>query len=330
MLARLRVTVVVVLSIVVPLVAGNAAADPHGLTLTNLTAGSGLVFGSGLSLNEAGTIGTISDGDFYLIDRRGNIERLTDLHFLLIGQGSINNRGQAVFQLQGDAIFFDGTSFHNLTNGTLTVESAGLLGKTLNDRGQIAFGTGTALILFERTDGTAGVDVTAGTGIICCQNSPPSLNDKGNIAFAAIFDQRRDAFLFNGTSIVNISSDPSLHISDVEKLPVINSHGDALFIAHVTGSAIDRHLFLFDGRATIDLTTTCHIPIGDINAAAINKHGEIVFTANGHELWFLEGCRLERLAVGLPCTDCLSINDKGEIAFVQGQDVMLAARRGPR
>jgi hypothetical protein len=122
-------------------------------------------------VGTVGAVGTSSD-DFYLIDRRGNITRLTTSQSPSIGQGSINDHDQVAFVFQGDAIFFDGTTFHNVTNGALTVEPAGLLGRALNNRGQLAFGTGVQLIFPVGGDGTNLVDVTAGTGITCCGNSP--------------------------------------------------------------------------------------------------------------------------------------------------------------
>ena len=142
--------------------------------VTNLTANSSLNFSSGLSLNNSGTVGTITQiggvDEFVLIDSSGNVTNLTQGQFTHVGQGSINDFGQAAFVGNastaslddGDVIFFDGTSFTNITNGSPIPQPAGVLGQTLNNSGQITFGSNAGLFFF---DGTQLLDLTAGTGI---------------------------------------------------------------------------------------------------------------------------------------------------------------------
>jgi hypothetical protein len=106
------------------------------------------------------------------------------------GQPSINNLGQIVFPINirpptditGDVIFWNGSSFQNITNGSIPVYPAGVLGRALNDARLVAIGTTEGLALYN------GVNLTmliSGTSITDTGNQPPSINASGQIAFLA-------------------------------------------------------------------------------------------------------------------------------------------------
>ena len=183
--------------------------------IITLTQGSGLNFGSGVSLNSSGVVGTVvrigSEDEFVLVDKAGNITNLTQSQFIQVGQGAINDLGQAAFviasipdfSMDTDVIFFDGSLFQNITNGSFSIQPAGVLHRTVNNSGQIAFGTDNGPVFF---DGNQLIDVTAGSGITALGNQPPSLNENGQILFRGELAGRGGAFLFDGTAVITLDT----------------------------------------------------------------------------------------------------------------------------
>src|SRR3989304_8581186 len=99
--------------------------------------------------------------------------------------------------------------------------------------------SGTQLFYY---DGTAIVPIPTGDNFISIES--PQLNNRGQIAFLGItaIPNRADMFLFTGTTILNLSNDPNLKITDVNGSPSINESGKVLFVANTTTSA--NNLFL--------------------------------------------------------------------------------------
>jgi len=131
--------------------------------LLNLTKSLGLPFGSGISLNNQDVIATLvrvgTSDEIVTVDINGNFTNLTQGQFNFPGQASINNLGQIVFVVDVEppddcsvvncnVVFWNGTRFQNITNGSIPVEPAGVLGRALNDSGQVAIGTKEGLVLY--------------------------------------------------------------------------------------------------------------------------------------------------------------------------------------
>jgi len=295
----------------------------------NLTENPITIFGSKLSLNNSGQIGTTirvgNTDDFVIMDFNGNVVNITQGQFGVAGTSSINDLGQAVFLSadnfgldNGDVIFFDGTNFTNLTNSSFNVFR--LDGRALNNNGQIAFGTSSGVIFY---DGTQLSNITAGTGLVCC--GPVAVNNSGAIAFIAE-GADEDAFLFDGT-LRNLST----NIARTEGGISINDRGEVLFQAN-PGIVNGSELFLYDGTSTNNLSTTFGIP-GTINTTVLNNNSEIAFVTSAcgqcHDLWFLGSGGLElvfssKANIGGGGFD---MNDNGEIVMNFGEDIFLVTRQ---
>ena len=160
--------------------------------ILNLTQSLGLPFGSGVSLNDQDVIATLvvveSIQEIVTVNINGDFTNLTQGQFDFLGQPSINNLGQIVFPVyvepptavNGDAIFWNGSIFQNITNSTIHVYPAGVLGRALNDSGLVAIGSSQGLALY---DGVHLTLLTSGTSITDTGNPPPSINAGGQIAF---------------------------------------------------------------------------------------------------------------------------------------------------
>jgi hypothetical protein len=294
------------------LILGFVLAPGLGLALTfnviNLTENSDLPFNSN-SLNSLGVVGaTVGFEDFFLIDKAGNISNLTQSMFTTVGAGSINDNGEVAFIGDGDVYFYDGSKFQNLTNGLFS--DPNMLGRALNNLGQIAFITPSdppsELIFF---DGMQFIPITAGTDIAA---RAPALNNNGQMAFLGItsIPSRADMFLFDGTSILNLSIDPNLQITDVNGSPSINDSGKVLFTANTTLSP--NNLFLFDGTKTINLTIMFGLPspAGDI---ALNNNDQLAFTAVS-SVWFFDFDNEQVVQVATAGFG-LYMNDSAEMVF---------------
>jgi len=162
-------------------------------------------------------------------------------------------------------------------------------------------------------DGTQLSNITLGTGLVCCQNTPVAVNDSGAIAFRAISGADGDVFLFDGT-LQNLST----NVAHTNGLVRINDSGNVLF---QTGP----ELFLYDGSSTTNLTSTFGLP-GGLTEIAFNNDGEIAFITGGTELWFLgPGGLVQVFSPGNPIGG-LDMNDNGEIVTRVG-DIFLFTRQ---
>jgi hypothetical protein len=308
--------------------------------ILNLTQSLGLPFGSGVSLNDQDVIATLVHiegiGEIVTVDINGAFTNLTQGQFHSLGQPSINNLGQIVFPgnvepptaANGDVIFWNGSSFQNITNGSIPVYPAGVLGRALNDSGLVAIGTTQGLVLYNGVDLTL---LTSGTSITDTGNQPPSINASGQIAFLGydfIADQN-DIYLFDGVSFINLTNDPALQIVDVNGYPSSNDHGHVVFISQPSGVP-SNHLFFYNGTNTTNLTTTLGIP-GTVGCVSVNNRDQIAFTLTGVgsggplELWFADvnTGRAKRIDSGVEvCT--VQINNHGNIAYITDQNLMLA------
>lgn len=218
-------------------------------------------------------------------------------------------------------IFYNGTTFENITNGALDVQPGGVLGKTLNNSGNIAFGTESGLFLY---NGTQVTDIFAGTGLSDMGNAPPSLNSNNDIAFHAVAGGRRDAFLFNGSTFTNLSDDPSLQISMVPGFTSINDSSHVLFLGVTSMSGQNStDLFFFDGLTTTNLTGSLGLP-GDIGSIALNNNDEIAYIADSRDLYFVSDGRSELVYSANGYVGGLTMNDSAEMAFFRQNDVFFA------
>lgn len=302
--------IIVLLGVLAP---GVGLALPF--KIINLTENHNQRFAS-RSFNSFGVVGaSVDPDDFVLIDKTGNITNLTQSQFSTVHSGSINDNGEAAILADGDVYFFDGTNLNNITNGSLAVNS--LQGHTLNNSGHIVFSTGSQLFLY---DGSAINPIPTGNNFISI--GTPQLNNQGQIAFLGITasPHRADMFIFSGNTILHLSNDPSLKITDVNGSPSINESGQVLFLANTTTSA--NNLFLFDGSTTVNLTTTLGLPAPQpfgASAVALNNNDQIAFITTPspgfNDLWFLENGQVFKITSQGQGMGGLYINDNTEIVF---------------
>jgi hypothetical protein len=131
----------------------------------NLTKSLGLSFGSGISLNNQNVVATLvrigTTDEIVTVDINGNFTNLTQGQFNFPGQASINNLGQIAFTVDikppddcnfgnCNIVFWNGSSFQNITNGSIPV--VGVSARSLNDSGQVAIATKQGLVLVQRCE----------------------------------------------------------------------------------------------------------------------------------------------------------------------------------
>jgi hypothetical protein len=304
----------------------------------NLTQSLGLPFGSGVSLNNQDVISTLvrigSIDEVVTVNINGDFTNLTQGQFNFPGQASINNLGQIVFTVDVEppddcsvvncnVIFWNGSSFQNITNGSIPVYPAGVLGRALNDSGLVAIATNQGLALYNGMNLTM---LTSGTSITDTGNAPPSINSSGQIAFLGIdfTINRNDIYLFGGSSIITLTNDPALQIGGVGSFPSINDNGHVAFIGDKIGVSNSR-LFFYNGTEIIDLTATVGIA-HSVLAVSLNNSDQIAFITSPGDLWFFDlktGIAKQiDSEPGTPPT--VQINNRSNIAYIKGQNVMLA------
>ena len=273
------------------LLAANTTLLGQEFRILNLTESLGSRFSSGISLNNQNVIATLvevgSTREVVTVDINGNFTNLTQGGFNFPGQASINDLAQTVFTADveppGDCtvancnvVFWNGISFQNITNGTIPVEPAGVLGRALNDSGQVAIGTKEGLVLH---NGANLIMLTAGTSITGTGNVPPSINSNGQIAFVGIdlTINRNDVYLFDGSAIINLTINPALQVGGAGAGPSINDSGHIAFGGEVIGVP-GGHLFFYDGTRTIDLTVTLGLPDEvSILGVSLNNNDQVAF-----------------------------------------------------
>ena len=328
------------------LLAANTTLLGQEFRILNLTESLGSWFSSGISLNNQNVIAILvevgSTCEVVTVDINGNFTNLTQGGFNFPGQASINDLAQTVFTADveppGDCtvancnvVFWNGISFQNITNGTIPVEPAGVLGRALNDSGQVAIGTKEGLVLH---NGANLIMLTAGTSITGTGNVPPSINSNGQIAFVGIdlTINRNDVYLFDGSAIINLTIKPALQVGGAGAGPSINDSGHIAFGGEVIGVP-GGHLFFYDGTRTIDLTVTLGLPDEvSILGVSLNNNDQVAFiTASPFgtgpsDLWFLDlnTGEFKQIDSGLDLLGTVQVNDHSNIAYIKGQNVMLA------
>ena len=307
--------------VLLKLLACTPHADAATFQVTNITAHSAYDFSFGLSLNDDGVVATVGRiggiDDFVLVGRSGIVTNLTQGQYTHVGPGSINDAGEAAFvgnastrSLEdGEVLVFDGSDLSSVTSGSPTPKPAGVLGRTLNNSGQIAFATTSGLYFW---DGTNLTNITARSGIKDVGNIPPALNNFGDISFSGLVSGRRHVFLFDGNLLANLSKDASLKIFRAAR-SAVNDAGEVAFLGRTTSNVVD--LFYFDGTKTVNLSQSLDLAslgVAKLREVALNNLGQIAFTDSAGALWFLENGRVDLVtsSVGL---GGLSMNDLGEI-----------------
>ena len=174
----------------------------------------------------------------------------------------------------------------NVTNGAFNIAPAGVGGNTLNDAGQIVFGTSQGVILF---NGSELLDLTLGTGLNP-RNNPPAINNSGHVVFTACTGTCTEGslFFYDGTTINDLA------VGLVVEAPfAVNNAGSVVFIARSSLPGFKQDLFLFDGTTSTRLLSIT----GSVNSLGLNDSGQIAFIAKSEsldfELWFLDAGQLQ-------------------------------------
>lgn len=318
-----------------PFASAALAAQAATVEIVNLTRSSGLLFGSGLSITNSGRIGTLTSingqDEFVIITAPNGIVNLTHGQFARVGQGSINERGQAAFQVRdasqadyGEAVLFDGHTFIALTTQSSIVAPAGLLGSCLNNAGQVVFATRDSLLMYEK-----GVvsDLLAGTTVTNLGNQPPAINARGDVAFNAVENGRRYQYLLSGSVLLNVSSLLSTELTSIRGYSVINDSGEVAFLARTMSAPNITSLLVYDGQRLLNISERLALT-RSIQNVAINNRGDLAFIVDGRELWFMDrqGARLVYTYSG-QFPSALALNDRREIAFIDNYDVHVARIR---
>jgi hypothetical protein len=147
--------------------------------------------------------------------------------------------------------------------------------------------------------------------------SPPSINDRGTVAFST----PTDVFTGNGGPLTTIAHVGTNNINNFFSIPSINSHGLVAFGAHLT-TAQDA-IFTGNGGSLTTAVTGGSGSLQDAGGPMLNNHGAIAFTEDrGSGLGF-GGFTIDKGAqkviaenssltiIGAPP----AINNSGEVAF---------------
>jgi len=198
----------------------------------------------------------------------------------------INASGQAIWSLDGEIFFYNGTAITQITHTTFGNDTP-----DIDNNGNVAW-RGTLTPGGDSEGSTQEIFFWDGSSITKLTNNSfidhqPRISN-GKVVWTAMGfgGTDSDIFLFDGSSVTQITNN-SFSDSD----PRISGNGDVFWVGEAAGpNAAGNEIFRFDGNSITRLTDNAY----EDSDLKVNNVGQAVWTGND-EIFFFDGASVRQL-----------------------------------